>query len=166
MTLDTVTVIRQDFENARLISTTFSQEDREYHATMWHDGDRLLDDLQTVDLFKGCTRWCDLKPIHYRHLMMRSVEHTVGLRLDELSDGANPYVRSLNFVTLGFLRSLEEASGMQIELMRIHRTGPNEVSYVITSSISPALASLVTDQQPEQPKTPNFRIVVDNDKDS
>lgn len=164
-----VTVIRHDFETAIMATTVFSAADRVAQNDMWEVEDALLSDLQRHQVFTGYYRWCDLEPYHYRILMASNIERVTALPIDQLDNGENKDVASLNFLTLSYIRCMEERSGMGIDLMRIHRTGPLEISYVVNGYVSPEPDPVFSAKFKKNEKAASrtaFRMVVNNDPDS
>lgn len=146
-------VIINDYLINRKISVIFNDLDFKFVNEVWNNEDKLLKDLQFVELFHGKTRWCDLEPIHYRLMIQRNLERIIDISDDNVSND-NAIIKSLYFLISSLIICIQNKSDSIIELMKINRINEKDVIFDYQATLNIDLI---------KPKNNNFRIIVNNE---
>jgi hypothetical protein len=125
----------------------------------WDKEDALLLDLSdTIELFKGCTTWSSLSPLHWQILIATNLREVTRLSIAEQQDMANATVFSLHCMIMGLITCLEVRCGyVNIDTIKIVRVADLDCHYDINMN----MATLRAPDEEEKPK-PAFSVIVDN----
>lgn len=154
-----VTVFLNDYPSKRRFGVGFSAADMARVEETWDEESEQLSSLQSVAAFTGYLRWNQCRTEHFRVLIARTLVIMESLSDAERSDTENPAVSTLNFLTLGLVKCIEDASQSSIELLRIHRVSAADISYDYT-----AVMDMKFGPPPSLADNNPFTIVVDNTK--
>lgn len=154
-----VTVFLNDYPSKRRVSVAFNSVDIERVETTWDEENDQLLGFQSIPAFTGYRKWSQCRSEHFRVLIARTLVIMEGLSDTDRADTAHPAVSTLNFLTLGLVKCLEDASQSTIELMRIHRISATDIGYDYTAVMDMKFAP-----PPSLADSNPFTIVVDNTK--
>ncbi len=123
------------------------------------NSDVVLEELSSTKFFNGRKLWCELNPVHYKFLILRTFIHLDRLTKDERNDPYNITICSLYFLIGCLLKCISVRTEANVEYLKIRRLTKDilDISYLINSSI---------DMNNLKEKKPKLKIVVDNDKNS
>jgi hypothetical protein len=143
---------------------TLSDIDNRKITDNWNSPDTLLVDLVNTKFFEGKTTWGELKPIHFKFLIMRNFIHMDRLKAKQRMDTNNPVVASLYFLIGGLLRSISEKADTTVEFMKIIRITPAHINFDFHASLKLELDTFTNDDDPMEETA--LKVVVDNTKNA
>lgn len=129
-------------------------EQSEMANRFWHTKDTLLVGLSKTTFFKDLYTWSDLKPIHYKYLILQNMN---AFPSEEVDDESQVY-KSLIFLLSAFVKCLEDASDSSVRILTISRVSSTVITYEFTASLCMNLAENMTPS--------GFKVVIDNTNDS
>ena len=127
----------------------------------WNTKDKLLVELINTKFFEGKTTWAELRPIHFKFLIMRNFIHLDQIKPKQRLDPENPVIASLYFLIGGLIRSISEHADTNVEFMKIVRISISHINFDFHASL--ALELDVRAHTKEVEEIP-FKVVVDNTK--
>lgn len=154
-----VTVILDDFSLDKRSIFFFSDAEFSKIDTNWEKSDVLLVELNKHELFKNCNRWCDLKPLHYKLMIIKNLSLYNSLTEIEKEDYNNPVVASLLFLIAGMIKSIETRADTSIELFKIQKINEFSINFEYTGSLN-----LQSFGNISKNISRDLKIVVDNTK--
>ena len=154
-------ILINDFVTNKRVKLFFLPDDFELVDEQWDREDRLLVHLQSMEFFKGRTRWGDLETPHFRLLIAKNLQHAATLTEEERMNDEHPVVSSLNFLICALMRSIEKRNDCHVELMRINRISDLDIAIEFTGALS---MEVVSPPSSPQKKIDPFSVVVDNTK--
>ena len=148
-------VLINDYVVNRRVKFTLDPEDFEIIDLVWDTPHQLLLDLQQNDFFRGRTTWAELDPFHFKAMLIKKLAH-IADQETEVLDLESPPVKGLLFLLCGLTRSIEKRSESHLEMVRLVRVGPSDVSieYQGVMSMEAPFKS--------KPKPEGLSIVIDN----
>jgi hypothetical protein len=150
-----------DCVNDERYYVTLREVDKNKISENWYNKDKLLVELINTKFFEGKTTWVELRPIHFKFLIMRNFIHSDQLKSNERLDPENPVIASLYFLIGGLLRSISEHADTNVEFMKIVRISISHINFDFHASL--ALELDVKTSTKEVEEIP-FKVVVDNTK--
>jgi hypothetical protein len=150
-------VFVDDYINNERYHITIGDKDRKKVEDNWFSKDTLLIDLMNVKFFENKTKWCELRPLHFKVLILRNFLHLDTLKLHQKNDHGHPIVQSLYFLIAGFIKSLNDHADTNVEFLKILRIGNNDINFDYH-------ASLVLQVDMQNSNDANLKVVVDNTK--
>jgi hypothetical protein len=158
-------IIINDYVVNKRVKLFFLPDDYELVDAQWERSDRILQNLQHLEFFKGRERWCDLSPAHYRLMIAKNLESASFLAEEDRLDDENPVVASLNFLICALVRCIEHSSDCHIESLRINRLGEIDITVEFTAGLSVETSLRSPKGVPPPPKSDPFSVIVDNTKE-
>lgn len=157
------TVLISDFLSNKHYHLVFTPYEFQAIETHWYNEDKLLVELdQTAQLFKGKTRWCDLDAMLYQILITNNISKLDDLTDEEQMDETHEVIKSLHFLITGLIKTLQNATHTNIELLRIDRVMENSVNFSHHGSQCIQLDGKKTHKKKKC--LDSLKIVVDNTK--
>ena len=158
-----------DSTSGQGITIIASPTDQENVVLRWEDSDKLLKDLQQVEKFRGCTRWCDLNPGHFKFLLARNIDKTFDLlgsfEMNSISESelySHDTMKSLRFILMAYCYCLELQTDGEIEIIKIARVRSMNINVTLSMYIDNNYRSMV----PKTPrKEPIFKIITGKEDD-
>jgi len=141
---------------------TLSEFDRCKIIENWNRQDKLLVDLINTKFFEGKTTWAELRPIHFKFLIMRNFIHLDKIKPKQRINADNPVVASLYFLIGGLIRSISEHADTNVEFLKIVRISVSHINFDFHASLALELDTKPTTNGDSE-EIP-FKIVVDNTK--
>lgn len=156
-----VNVVINDYVNKKRVKLLFLPGDFDVVREQWYEISPTLSRLQSLELFEGRTRWCELTPTHFRLLVAKGLLSASFLEEEERLNDDNPVVSSLNFMICMMIFCIEEQGECQIELLRINRVGEMDlaVEYTAAMQMEPNVSP-----PKHAAKRNKFSVAVDNTK--
>lgn len=157
------TIILNDHVNNRRSHLVFILSDYDTISEFWYTKDNMLKELQGNKVFSGYERWCDLEPKHFRLLLMQTLYQIDNLTIDDIKNEHNTYIKSLNFLLLGFCHCLSQRVQGEVDIVNIHRITATEITYEVTTSLIYLDTEGISEtENTEKKEKVGFKIVVDN----
>ena len=148
-----------DYTTNNKTTLFFKEADFQTVNDHWEKEDSLLIDLSsTIELFKDCTTWQSLDPLHWQILIATNMREVTRMPIADQQDMQNETVFSLHCMIMGLVLCLEERCGyVNIDTIKIVRVADLDCHY----DISMNMATLRAPDEVEKPK-PAFSVIVDN----
>lgn len=163
-------VIYDDLLNGHKFTMILDRSQFDEINEHWNSEDKLLWELKDTPIFEGATRWSELKPIHFKLLIIRNVIHLDKLGLKEKQDVKQPIVKSLHNLIGGLIRSIEERTDVTIECLKIQRINVEKINFDLKGSLDlnefeyrkPVECTDDVSDIEERIEKPSLKIVIDN----
>jgi hypothetical protein len=143
---------------------TLSEIDNRKITENWNSPDTLLVDLVNTKFFEGKTTWGELKPIHFKFLIIRNFIHMDRLKAKQRMDTKHPVVASLYFLIGGLLRAINEKADTTVEFMKIVRVTESHINFDFHASLILEFDTSNNEDDPMEEKV--LKVVVDNTKNA
>jgi hypothetical protein len=153
------TILVDDLVKNERYNISLSSRETDKVETNWNRPDVLLDGLSAnTKLFEGRSTWADLRPLHYKILILRNFLHLDSLSLEQKCDTTHLAIQSLYFLIAAFIRSIADHADANILFLKLTRLTVDRMSFDYT-------ASLLLELENSEPVDSGLKIVVDNTKD-
>lgn len=157
-----VTVFLNDYVARRRTGIGFSADDYKTVNSCWHEDDQRLLALQSLQAFRGYTKWSQCKTEHFRVLLMRTIDIMDDLTDEDRMDANNPIITTFNFLLLGLVNCIEISTGSTLEVLRLNRISKDDMLFDFSATMDLSFA-LPSPREPGDEGDP-FKIVIDNTK--
>jgi hypothetical protein len=158
-----------DLTSGQGLTVVASPQDRDSVHIRWEDSDKLLRDLQQVEKFKGCLRWCDLNPGHFKFLLARNIDKTIDLlgefgtaSMSEAELYGHDTMKSLRFILMSYVYCLENQTDGEVEMIKINRLRPMSITVQMQMYIDSNYRSMVSKTLRKEPR---FKIITGKETD-
>jgi hypothetical protein len=153
------TVLVDDLVKNERYNVTLGTAEIEKVEINWDRPDILLEGLSsTTTLFSGRSTWAELRPLHYKILILRNFIHLDALTLSEKRDTKHPAIQSLYFLIAAFIKSLSQHADTNLLFLKLTRLTVDRISFDYN-------ATLLLELENTDPLDNGLKIVVDNTKD-
>jgi hypothetical protein len=154
------TVFLNDYVEKRRTGLTFAEDDFIMVEARWESEEQQLVALQNIDVFAGLTRYSQLSTEHFRVLLQQALIHYAKLPEGDKADPSHPTTALAHFLILSLARCVEIKTGAVVELLRINRISPQDISFDFSAVMDMNFAKPPVVKSDDEP----FKIVVDNTK--
>ena len=154
--------IINDYVTSRRMKLHLDPEDFKMVDDNWGSEDKLLIDLQKIDIFRNRTRWFDLEPMHYRLMIANNISRAFS-EVEGSLVSSETIVKSLSFLICALIRCIELRADCHIEMIRLVRV--DEIDLAVEFQASLAMEEDINGPEEVTPATddgPGLKIVVDN----
>lgn len=110
--------------------------------------------LNSLEFFKGLTKWSELEPVHFRVLISNVVMCRDRLPIAEQFNEKNVEVTNMYFLITALVYHIMLKTTAAVDVIRINRITEAHLTYEMTLAMIP-------DGKTEKPKT-GLQVVVDN----
>jgi hypothetical protein len=152
------TVFVDDYVNGERYYVTMGETELGRVEDNWDNQDRLLVDLSHTRFFDGKTRWSELRPVHYKVLILRNFVHMDNIKPAQRLDPSNPVVKSLYFLIGAFVKCLSDRADTHVEFLKIQRFTPDQINFDYH-------ASLILELEAAPSQERGLKVVVDNTRE-
>jgi hypothetical protein len=152
-------VVVDDLVTNQRYNVTLSDAETEKVEKNWNRPDVLLDGLSsTTALFSGRSTWADLRPLHFKILILRNFCHLDELTLEEKQNAKHPAIQSLYFLIAALIKSLVQHADTSLLFLKLTRLAPDRISFDYN-------ATVLLELEGSEPLDSGLKIVVDNTKE-
>lgn len=131
----TVNIIIENYKSNNKIYLTYLDNEFKEIDQNWDKEDKLLLDMNRLNLLKDKLTWSKLDSIDFTFLITENLKKIIELPQGEIFNQKNPSTKSLNFLIKGLVRCLEEKSSIILETLKIQIINEQNVNYQFIGTI-------------------------------
>jgi hypothetical protein len=159
MTTTTTVIIDNHLINERR-TIIFTDKEFKKVQELWNNTDPAIAELaQDGSIFENCSKWSDLRALHYKFLIAKNLITFDELPADQKNKEQNDTVRSLYFLLMALVRCLELRADTNVELVKVQRFSGSLINFEYSGSVALNVTPVV-----KKKPTRNLTVIVDNTK--
>jgi hypothetical protein len=147
--------IVNDYVKRKRASLLFNEDNFSRVIADWNNHNQLLNDIQSISVFNGLTKYSQLDPVHFRLLITNAFNQRDKLvDVDKYFDDREPAVAALYILIMGLIYCLQIRTGAAIDTVRINRIAAADVTFEFMMTMMP-------EERKKQPPS-GLRVIVNN----